>query len=62
MGCVALVFGTGTGSFGAPVYINNWGYTAPWAIASGDLTGDGKPDLVVLIGVMVQGGVVLIHQ
>jgi hypothetical protein len=61
-GCVALVFGTGTGSFSAPAYINNWGYTAPWAIASGDFNGDGKPDLVVLIGVMVQGGVVLIHQ
>ncbi len=45
---IALLAGDGTGNFAAPVITSNAGfYSSAWNIASGDVNGDGLPDLLI---------------
>ncbi len=45
---LATLLGTGNGSFGAPVISMNPGfYSTAWNIASGDVNGDGRPDVII---------------
>jgi hypothetical protein len=44
---VTVLFGTGTGTFQAPVQVDTGFTTAPSGLAQADLDGDGKRDLVV---------------
>jgi len=45
---IALLIGNGSGSFAAPIITNNWGfYSTAWNLASGDVNGDGLPDLLI---------------
>src|SRR6266540_926889 len=41
----SVLLGTGTGSFGEPAFIGSIGYSLAWAVAVGDLNGDGIMDL-----------------
>jgi hypothetical protein len=43
----ATFFGDGTGSFSGPYFTYNSLDSFPWNIASGDVNGDGLPDLIV---------------
>ncbi len=45
---IALLTGDGTGKFGTPIITPNSGfYSTAWNIASGDVNGDGLPDLLI---------------
>ena len=45
---IALLLGDGTGNFGTPIITSNWGFSSSaWNLASGDVNGDGLPDLLI---------------
>lgn len=45
---IALLSGDGTGSLRTPIISTNWGFVSgAWSIASGDVNGDGLPDLLI---------------
>lgn len=44
---IALLTGDGTGKFGTPIITNSGFYSTAWNIASGDVNGDGLPDLLI---------------
>jgi len=45
---LALLTGDGTGNFNTPVTSENWGFfSTAWNIASGDVNGDGLPDVLI---------------
>ena len=45
---IAFLSGDGTGHFSAPVVTSNWGfYSTAWNLDSGDVNGDGLPDLLI---------------
>ncbi len=46
-GAVAILLGQGNGTFQSPIFIGNLGGSGVEAIASGDLNGDGNPDVAV---------------
>lgn len=46
-GQVAILLGQGNGTFQSPIFISNLGGSGVEAIATGDLNGDGNPDLAV---------------
>lgn len=55
-GTIAVVLGSGTGSFSAPVEFGLGSQQAPTALAAGDFNRDGRPDLAVLVSELVPTG------